>query len=153
MPLPTLLGEIQFLRRKSYTRYEIDLDLLRRGYDPLEIEAAWYTINLPTARPIKFTSNPRFWLVLVLYVAGLSALYFLLNLGFPGTGAGFMVIFSLGVISSVSAKFLEKWDKAISRGLLYGAVVVFGCGMNVILFLGFYNILLVLSYCKGGCYP
>jgi hypothetical protein len=152
MSFPTIIGEIQFLRRKSYTRYEIDLDLLRRGYDPLEIEAAWYTINLPIARPVKLTANLRFWLVLVGYVVGSVLIFFLLNFMLPGIGTGFLVILSLWIISSVRDKFLGKWDKAFSRWIIFG-MVVFGCGMNVMLFMSFFNMFLLLSNCRGSCYP
>ena len=152
MPFPTLIEQIQHMLRKSYTRYEIDRDLLCFGYDPAEIDAAWQVINFP-ARPVKLISTPRFWLIFAGYVVGIILIFFLLNFMFPGTGTGFLVILSLWLISSVGVKFLEKRDKCVSKGLLYGAVVV-GCAMyGGTLFMWFYNILLALQNCRGGCYP
>jgi hypothetical protein len=157
MPFPTLVDHIQRLRRlSSYTRYEIDRDLLRLGYDPVEIDEAWHTINFPV-KPVRLISNLRFWLVFVEYVVGLIFLYFLLNFWFPGTIAGFLIVLLFWIISSVGVKFLEKWDKVVSKALLYGAVVV-GCYIYAALsygaiFIWFLGILSALQNCRGGCYP
>jgi len=151
MPFPTLADQIQQLRRKSYTRYEIDRDLLRLGYDPADIDAAWDAINFPE-QPVRLIYSLRFWLVFVEYLTGLIFLYFLLNFWFPGTRVGFLIVLGLLVVSSISAMFIEKWDKMVSRGLLYGTVVL-GCGMYAGLFIGFYNMVSAITSCRGSCYP
>lgn len=113
--------------REVYTREAIDRNLREAGYDPAEMAEAWRSIE---ASATKREVSRRFWVVFLIYIAGLYGMTFVLSdywlevrasLG-EALNSGTLWIVSMSLLIAAVVSILLVWG---SRKAAFAAVNVF----------------------------